>query len=43
MVDSSDHCTQICGDGLLFDYPCDDGNPDNGDGCSALCTIEEGW
>jgi cysteine-rich repeat protein len=22
---------------------CDDGNPDDGDGCSSTCIIEDGW
>jgi cysteine-rich repeat protein len=33
-------CKEICGDGLLFELECDDGNSDDGDGCSATCTIE---
>ena len=33
----------ICGDGLLEDAEeCDDGNTADGDGCSAVCTIEDG-
>lgn len=31
---------EICGDGLLFTLQCDDGNLQNGDGCSDQCTIE---
>jgi cysteine-rich repeat protein len=32
----------LCGNGLLEDpEQCDDGNTDNGDGCSAQCTIED--
>jgi cysteine-rich repeat protein len=32
---------EICGDGkVFFQYPCDDGNLVNGDGCSSTCTIE---
>lgn len=34
------YCQEICGDGLLFDYDCDDGNNIDGDGCSSTCTIE---
>lgn len=26
-----------------MNYPCDDGNNANGDGCSDVCTIETGW
>jgi cysteine-rich repeat protein len=33
-------CDEICGDGLLFELPCDDGNLRDGDGCSSACTIE---
>lgn len=34
----------LCGDGhLIPEEECDDGNNDDGDGCSADCTIEAGW
>jgi len=34
----------VCGDGELEgDEECDDGNTDDGDGCSATCTVEDGW
>ena len=33
-------CQEICGDGLLYDLACDDGNTADGDGCSSTCTIE---
>lgn len=33
-------CIDICGDGLLTDLECDDGNKVDGDGCSSTCTIE---
>jgi cysteine-rich repeat protein len=38
-------CQPICGDGQIVDgeQGCDDGNNDNGDGCSASCSIEAGW
>lgn len=36
-------CEQICGDGILHDLPCDDGNTDPNDGCSPSCTIEENY
>ncbi len=33
-----------CGDGEpLIPEGCDDGNADDGDGCSAICTVEPGW
>lgn len=32
----------VCGDGLKgADEECDDGNLNNGDGCSQYCTVEE--
>lgn len=37
------NCTEICGDGILFNLGCDDGNLINGDGCSSTCTVESGW
>lgn len=33
-------CQEICGDGLLFELECDDGNTNNGDGCDSSCHIE---
>lgn len=36
-------CIETCGDGKRFTLPCDDGNNNNGDGCSADCKIEVGW
>eukprot|EP00826_Nyctotherus_ovalis_P047315 TRINITY_DN5429_c0_g1_i20.p1 TRINITY_DN5429_c0_g1~~TRINITY_DN5429_c0_g1_i20.p1 ORF type:complete len:529 (-),score=105.27 TRINITY_DN5429_c0_g1_i20:544-2130(-) len=40
----NDKCKEICGDGLnMGEYECDDGNVANGDGCSAECTVEEGF
>jgi cysteine-rich repeat protein len=34
----------LCGNGQLdLDEECDDGNTDNGDGCSDACLVEEGW
>lgn len=33
-----------CGDGLLAPgESCDDGNSDDGDGCSSICQVEDGW
>ena len=33
-----------CGNGQLDDgEDCDDGNTLDGDGCSSICTVEEGW
>ena len=36
-------CVEICGDGLVINDICDDGNNLNGDGCSSLCSVEENW
>eukprot|EP01127_Copromyxa_protea_P009355 TRINITY_DN21_c0_g3_i1.p1 TRINITY_DN21_c0_g3~~TRINITY_DN21_c0_g3_i1.p1 ORF type:complete len:1621 (+),score=404.04 TRINITY_DN21_c0_g3_i1:32-4894(+) len=37
-------CVPHCGDGLLVgDEACDDSNVEEGDGCSPVCTIEEGF
>ena len=38
-------CETTCGDGLLAvgEEECDDGNTGAGDGCNALCEVEEGW
>ena len=38
-------CGATCGDGLLAagSEECDDGNDEDGDGCSSACVIEEGW
>ena len=42
-ITSSGDCSEVCGDGRLYDYQCDDANTDDGDGCSANCVIEAGW
>jgi cysteine-rich repeat protein len=36
-------CTSHCGDGLVINEGCDDGNTLDGDGCSATCTVETGF
>lgn len=37
-------CKEICGDGrTLGQLECDDGNTQDGDGCSHDCRVEEGW
>jgi cysteine-rich repeat protein len=34
----------VCGNGALeAGEQCDDGNHDDGDGCSSTCTVESGW
>lgn len=35
-------CSEICGDGQTIISECDDGNQNNGDGCS-LCKVDDGW
>ncbi|CDW83584.1 UNKNOWN [Stylonychia lemnae] len=37
-------CTEICGDGLRFNQnQCDDGNLNDGDGCSSQCRVESNY
>lgn len=36
-------CEEVCGDGMKFILPCDDGNTVSGDGCSSTCQIEPGF
>lgn len=37
-------CQTVCGDGLRAGWEeCDDGNEVDGDGCSSMCVVEEGW
>jgi cysteine-rich repeat protein len=34
----------MCGDGMIGGTEaCDDGDIDDGDGCSAMCVVEDGW
>ena len=33
----------VCGDGLLQDEACDDGDTDSGDGCDSSCAVETGY
>lgn len=39
----SNACEDICGDGLLFTLPCDDGNNVTGDGCTSDCQVEQDY
>ena len=32
-------CSETCGDGVLYNLECDDGNIIDGDGCSKNCEI----
>lgn len=42
-------CTEICGVDAaggtydFYNYPCEDGNNNNGDGCDSTCNIETGY
>lgn len=38
-------CREKCGDGITVGdtYECDDGNNDDGDGCSSDCKVEPGF
>ena len=37
-------CKEICGDGInLGEFECDDGNREDGDGCSSECVSEKGY
>ncbi|CAK74991.1 unnamed protein product (macronuclear) [Paramecium tetraurelia] len=36
-------CLPLCGDGLYVHEGCDDGNLENGDGCSDTCMVEKDW
>lgn len=40
---NSEVCAPTCGDGLVIDEECDDGNVTDGDGCSTTCTVEPGF
>lgn len=41
----SDNCYNICGDGITIspNEQCDDGNNEDGDGCSSTCKLESGY
>lgn len=39
----SNSCIEVCGDNIHYTQSCDDGNNLNGDGCSSICNIEQGW
>jgi cysteine-rich repeat protein len=37
-------CESLCGNSVIDEgEECDDGNPNNGDGCSSICLIESGF
>ncbi|CAI2384325.1 unnamed protein product [Moneuplotes crassus] len=39
-------CSDICGDGAVMNPTagyCDDGDKDDGEGCSSNCSVESGW
>ena len=43
--DATGKCVLLCGNGVIEppEEGCDDGNTNNGDGCSSVCTVEGGW
>lgn len=44
IVGTNGKCIETCGDGKFYGLlPCDDGNLNNGDGCSSQCLIENGY
>lgn len=45
LISAATACSIICGDGELYQTSeeCDDGNNDNGDGCSSTCNVETGF
>ena len=42
-LSSTGECVDICGDSIIIDSECDDGNTDSGDGCSSDCKVESGY
>ena len=44
-INSYHICASKCADGFRFNGPdfCDDGNSENGDGCSSTCHLEDGF
>jgi len=38
-MDGNNVCQDLCGDGIKVTSACDDGNEDNGDGCSSTCDL----
>ncbi len=43
-LDSNGECTEKCGEGLNHGLlQCDDGNLQNGDGCSSICEVEDNY
>ncbi len=43
-IDEDGNVSEVCGDGLNYGiFACDDGNLDDGDGCSSQCSVEPGY
>ena len=40
---NKNYCLDECGDGKRVFVECDDGNLNDGDGCSSTCEIEENY
>ncbi len=43
MLNEELECEDRCGDGVIVSKQCDDGNTNNGDGCSKTCMVEFGY
>ena len=44
IVGINGECEEICGDGLDYGFnECEDGNKEDGDGCSSQCKIETNY
>jgi cysteine-rich repeat protein len=43
MLNEELECEDRCGDSVIVNKPCDDGNTFNGDGCSKNCYLEFGF
>ncbi|MBK8156805.1 MAG: DUF4215 domain-containing protein [Streptococcus sp.] len=42
-VNTPDVCSPTCGNVISGAEQCDDGNTNNGDGCSSACQLESGF
>ena len=42
-MDAAFVCQEICGDGVIVNAECDDGNTVSGDGCSSTCMLQPGF
>ena len=44
-ISDDDKCVEVCGEGIFLNLTseCDDHNTEDGDGCSAICSLEYGY